>query len=365
MTDPDAAPHGGESLTAFAARVAAWLDDAGAPRRPRGRDHARRRRQGGGRARARRAARGVLADRLRAAVRSPSCTPTTAAGPSRASTMPNVSAIRHVAALRRGALMSGAALVGGYAADALLRRSAALASRRGLRERRAGASSARPTRRPGCAGRCYAAGLVGSRPARRRAAARAPRAPAGRGVALAAITWAALGGRSLAGEARRARATCSRPATSTARAATLPVAVRARPRGPRRGAAVPRGASSRSRRTPSDAVVGALVWGAVAGPGGRRRLPRRQHARRDGRPPQRALRAFGWAAARLDDALNWPAARAGAALAALCAPRRRRLARARRWRTLRRDGARAPEPERGPRWRRRSPARSACGSAAR
>jgi broad specificity phosphatase PhoE len=26
MTDPDARPHGGESLTAFARRVAAWLD---------------------------------------------------------------------------------------------------------------------------------------------------------------------------------------------------------------------------------------------------------------------------------------------------------------------------------------------------
>jgi broad specificity phosphatase PhoE len=26
MTDPDASPHGGESLTAFAARVGAWLD---------------------------------------------------------------------------------------------------------------------------------------------------------------------------------------------------------------------------------------------------------------------------------------------------------------------------------------------------
>ena len=27
MTDPDAAPHGGEPLRAFVARVAAWLDD--------------------------------------------------------------------------------------------------------------------------------------------------------------------------------------------------------------------------------------------------------------------------------------------------------------------------------------------------
>lgn len=30
MTDPDAAPHGGESLTRFAARVAAWLDEQAA-----------------------------------------------------------------------------------------------------------------------------------------------------------------------------------------------------------------------------------------------------------------------------------------------------------------------------------------------
>jgi broad specificity phosphatase PhoE len=30
MADPDAAPHGGESLTAFAARIAAWLDDQAA-----------------------------------------------------------------------------------------------------------------------------------------------------------------------------------------------------------------------------------------------------------------------------------------------------------------------------------------------
>ena len=30
LTDPDAAPHGGESLRAFAARVAAWLDEQAA-----------------------------------------------------------------------------------------------------------------------------------------------------------------------------------------------------------------------------------------------------------------------------------------------------------------------------------------------
>jgi broad specificity phosphatase PhoE len=32
MTDPDAAPHGGEPLRAFVARVAAWLDDQAAGR---------------------------------------------------------------------------------------------------------------------------------------------------------------------------------------------------------------------------------------------------------------------------------------------------------------------------------------------
>jgi adenosylcobinamide-phosphate synthase len=57
-------------------------------------------------------------------------------------------------------------------------------------------------------------------------------------------------------------------------------------------------------------------------------------------------REFGWAPAKLDDVLCWPAARAGAGLAVLCAP----LAggsRARAWRTLRRDGAAHPSPNAG------------------
>jgi adenosylcobinamide-phosphate synthase len=55
---------------------------------------------------------------------------------------------------------------------------------------------------------------------------------------------------------------------------------------------------------------------------------------------------FGWAAARLDDLLTWPAARLGAALACLLAPAaggdRRRA-----WRTLRRDGGDHPSPNAG------------------
>ncbi len=63
MTDPDAAPHGGESLTALLARVRAWMRRAGRAGRHRDRDHPRRRRQGRGRDRARRAAERVLAHR--------------------------------------------------------------------------------------------------------------------------------------------------------------------------------------------------------------------------------------------------------------------------------------------------------------
>jgi adenosylcobinamide-phosphate synthase len=55
---------------------------------------------------------------------------------------------------------------------------------------------------------------------------------------------------------------------------------------------------------------------------------------------------FGWAAARLDDAMSWPGARAGAALAIACAP----LVGGEpcvAWRTLRGDGRAHPSPNAG------------------
>ena len=55
---------------------------------------------------------------------------------------------------------------------------------------------------------------------------------------------------------------------------------------------------------------------------------------------------FGWAAATLDDALSWPGARAGAALAAACAPAVRG-SRSAAWRAARRDGAAHPSPNAG------------------
>ena len=83
MTDPDAAPHGGESLTALLARVAAWLDEQAAL------DGTAVAVTHGGVVKAAvvhalvGAAERVLASRRLPARRSPSCTPTTAAGRSR------------------------------------------------------------------------------------------------------------------------------------------------------------------------------------------------------------------------------------------------------------------------------------------
>jgi adenosylcobinamide-phosphate synthase len=95
-----------------------------------------------------------------------------------------------------------------------------------------------------------------------------------------------------------------------------------------------------------DAVVGALLWGAIAGPGGVTAY--RAANTLDAMVGHRSARYadFGWAAARLDDALSWPAARAGAALAVVCAPLAggspRRAAR-----VLRRDGSAHPSPNAG------------------
>ncbi len=70
----------------------------------------------------------------------------------------------------------------------------------------------------------------------------------------------------------------------------------------------------------ADAVVAPLLWGAVAGIPGllAYRAANTLDAMIGHRSP-RYLR-FGWAAARLDDALNLPAARLTVALVALCAP---------------------------------------------
>ncbi|MFD0314160.1 cobalamin biosynthesis protein [Streptomyces flavalbus] len=93
----------------------------------------------------------------------------------------------------------------------------------------------------------------------------------------------------------------------------------------------------------SDAVVGALVWGAVAGVPGLLgfRAVNTLDAMVGHKSPR--YRRYGWAAARLDDLAGWPGARLTAVLAALAGDDTRGAVRA--WRA---DAGRHPSPNAGP-----------------
>jgi adenosylcobinamide-phosphate synthase len=240
--------------------------------------------------------------------------------------------------------MSGAALAGGYAADVLFgdpRRwhpvagfgNVALAVER---------ATYKPTRSRGA---LHAAALVaGAALAGELLARAAARAGPGRGVALAAITWAALGGRSLGGEALKL-ATCVELGDLDGARATLPSLCGRDPAGLDE-AQLCRAAVESVAENTGDAVVGALVWGAIAGPAGVAAY--RAANTLDAMVGHRSERyeAYGWAAARLDDAMSWPAARATVLLTALCAPVVGGSARG-TWHTARADGARHPSPNAG------------------
>jgi len=93
----------------------------------------------------------------------------------------------------------------------------------------------------------------------------------------------------------------------------------------------------------SDAVVGTAVWGLLAGAPGA--LVHRAVNTLDAMVGHRTARhrRFGWASARADDLLGWPAARVTAALVALAAPRRAGQV----WTACRRDASAHPSPNAG------------------
>jgi adenosylcobinamide-phosphate synthase len=195
-----------------------------------------------------------------------------------------------------------------------------------------------PTRRRGMA---YVAVLVGMAALAGEALARlAPR----RGPALLVVTWAALGGRTLGAEARRIAASLEAGDPEAARR-RLP-ALAGRDPDALDADELCRAVVESVAENTSDAVVGALLWGAVAGPAGVCAF--RAANTLDAMVGHRTARyrEFGWAAARLDDALCWPAARVGAGLAVCCAPLTGGSP-LRAWRTLRRDGASHPSPNAG------------------
>jgi adenosylcobinamide-phosphate synthase len=240
--------------------------------------------------------------------------------------------------------MSGAALVGGYAADAVFgdpRRFHPVAGfgKLALAAERVGYA---PTRARGA---LYACTLVASAALVAELSARAAqRTRPGRAGVLAVVTWAALGGRSLAVEARRLARRLQAGDLDGARE-VLPSLCGRDPAG-LEAEGLSRAAVESVAENTADAVVGALVWGAVAGPAGvaAYRAANTLDAMVGHRSEHYA--AFGWAAARLDDLLSWPGARLGALLAAVLAPLVGGSA-AQTLRVARRDGAAHPSPNAG------------------
>jgi len=165
-----------------------------------------------------------------------------------------------------------------------------------------------------------------------------------RTVAVAACGWAALGGRSL-------RRTTSRMA-DLVDAGDLPAArVLARSLVARRtdtldGPELTRAALESLAENTADAEAGTLVWCAAAGAPGV--VAHRAANTLDAMVGYRSERydRFGWAAARLDDLLGWPAARACAAATVAAAALTGEDARG-ALRAWRRDGARHPSPNAG------------------
>jgi adenosylcobinamide-phosphate synthase len=166
----------------------------------------------------------------------------------------------------------------------------------------------------------------------------------GRDVALAALTWVALGGRSLTREATHVAELVRREELGRAREA-FP-ALCGRDATDLDGQGLCRAAVESVAENTGDAVVGVLAWGAIAGPAGV--VAYRAANTLDAMFGHRNERysAFGWAAARLDDVMSWPGARITMVLTCLAAPlvggSPRRAAR-----IARRDGAGHPSPNAG------------------
>ncbi|MGW7519452.1 cobalamin biosynthesis protein [Streptomyces sp. NPDC054796] len=161
-------------------------------------------------------------------------------------------------------------------------------------------------------------------------------------VALTAgVTWTVLGGAGLVREARAVGAALEAGDLAAARR-RLPHLCGRDPQA-LDADGIARAVVESVAENTSDAVVGALVWGALAGVPGMAgfRAVNTLDAMVGHRSP-RHLR-FGWASARLDDVAGWPGARLTAVLAALAGPDPRGALRA--WRT---DAHRHPSPNAGP-----------------
>ncbi len=140
----------------------------------------------------------------------------------------------------------------------------------------------------------------------------------GRCAVLAVLTWSALGGRSLRREATRVAARLEAGDLTGARAGLRALCGRD---ASRLDASQIRAAIIESlAENSSDAVVGALLWAALAGPAGAAGYRAANTLDAMWGHHSDRYENFGWAAARLDDAVNWLPARLTAALACGAAP---------------------------------------------
>ncbi|MGW0907640.1 cobalamin biosynthesis protein [Streptomyces sp. NPDC002853] len=161
-------------------------------------------------------------------------------------------------------------------------------------------------------------------------------------VALtAATTWAVLGGTSLGREARAVGGALTAGDIEVARE-RLPHLCGRDPQA-LDADGIARAVVESVAENTSDAVVGALVWGAIGGVPGL--VAFRAVNTLDAMVGHKSTkyRRYGWASARLDDVMGWPGARLTAVLAAVAGDAPRGAARA--WRQ---DAAKHPSPNAGP-----------------
>jgi len=184
-----------------------------------------------------------------------------------------------------------------------------------------------------CAGGATGAAALAARAVRNRPAA---------AVALtAAATWSVVGGTSLGREARAIGGALAAGDIELARE-RLPHLCGRDPQA-LDGPGIARAVVESVAENTSDAVVGALVWGALGGVPGLVgfRAVNTLDAMVGHKSPRH--RRYGWASARLDDVVGWPGARLTAALAVAAGGRPREAVRA--WRA---DAHRHPSPNAGP-----------------
>ncbi|MFF9282366.1 cobalamin biosynthesis protein [Streptomyces griseosporeus] len=184
-----------------------------------------------------------------------------------------------------------------------------------------------------CAGGAVALGALAAHAVRR--------SPAASVALTAAATWSVVGGTSLAREAGTIGRALEDGDVEAARA-RLPHLCGRDPQA-LDADGIARAVVESVAENTSDAVVGALVWGALGGVPGLLgfRAVNTLDAMVGHKSPR--YRHFGWASARLDDLAGWPGARLTAVLAALSGPDPRGAVRA--WRA---DAHRHPSPNAGP-----------------